>query len=343
VDASNFDIVKAVQYGAVDRVIELIEGGYDPNQRDHENVTLLHWSAINNRKEVVQYLLSKGSEIDAIGGDLQSTPMHWATRQGHLSMVVLLLNSGADASILDGEGCNCLHLAAQFGHTAIAAFLIAKGEEINATDASGMTALMWSAYRISTNDPTRLLITLGASLNLSDHKHKNTALHWAVYSRNSNAVSLLLKAGADTTITNGVGDTPLDMAKKLQISWLMPRLCEVVQEKEDSKSSSMWSRLKNDKQIRYWSMMSAPFLVYFWLGYTFHSDMTYLSKLISLLLLLLAVILASRYIFDDRLHHILPISIYLATKIWLYITFFVFLMPGLSASHVNMAVVNANI
>lgn len=313
-------------------MIELIEGGYDPNQRDHENVTLLHWSAINNRKEVVQYLLSKGAEINAIGGDLQSTPMHWATRQGHLSMVVLLLNSDADATIFDGEGCNCLHLAAQFGHTAIVAFLISKGEEINGTDVNGMTALMWSAYRISTNDPTRLLITLGASLNLTDSKHKNTALHWAVYSRNSNAVSLLLKAGADINITNGVGDTPMDMAKKLQISWLMPRLSEVVQEKEVKDSKNFLFRLKNDKQVRYWAMMSAPFLVYYVLGFTFNSDMTYVSKLITLLLLLLSVVLASRFIFDDRLHHVLPISIYLATKFWMYVTFFIFLMPGMIQS-----------
>lgn len=327
-DASQFDIVKAAQYGALDRVIELVEGGIDANERDHENVTLLHWSAINNRKEVVQYLLSKGAEINAIGGDLQSTPLHWATRQGHLSMVVLLLNNGADASIFDGEGCNCLHLAAQFGHTAIVAFLISKGEEINATDVNGMTALMWSAYRISTNDPTRLLITLGASLNLVDSKHKNTALHWAVYSRNSNAVSLILKAGADITIANGAGDTALEMANKLQISWLMPRLSEVAQEKEIRESGSVLFRLKNDKQVRSWAMMSAPFLVYYVLGFTFNSDMTYVSKLMTLLLLLLFVLLASRFVFDDRLHHVLPISIYLATKFWMYVTFFIFIMPG---------------
>lgn len=91
-----------------------------------------------------------GAEVNAVGGDLQSTSLHWATRQGHLSMVVLLMQHGADPSILDGEGCNCLHLAAQFGHTAIVAYLVAKGQEINTPDSNGMTAIMWSAYRIST-------------------------------------------------------------------------------------------------------------------------------------------------------------------------------------------------
>ena len=49
-DASTFDIVKATQYGARERVEELVEGGFDVNQRDEENVTLLHWAAINNRQ-----------------------------------------------------------------------------------------------------------------------------------------------------------------------------------------------------------------------------------------------------------------------------------------------------
>ncbi len=42
--------------------------------------------------------------MDAIGGELCSSPLHWATRQGHLSMVVLLVQHGADPNICDGEG-----------------------------------------------------------------------------------------------------------------------------------------------------------------------------------------------------------------------------------------------
>ena len=34
--------------------------GYDVNHRDPENVTLLHWASINNRIEIVKYLIVKG-------------------------------------------------------------------------------------------------------------------------------------------------------------------------------------------------------------------------------------------------------------------------------------------
>ena len=53
-DYKNFDIVRATQYGVLERCMELIEGGFDVNQVDTENVSLLHWAAINNRTEIVK-------------------------------------------------------------------------------------------------------------------------------------------------------------------------------------------------------------------------------------------------------------------------------------------------
>lgn len=51
-------------------------------------------------------------------------------------MVVQLMKYGADPSLIDGEGCSCVHLAAQFGHTSIVAYLIAKGQVGNADTAA---------------------------------------------------------------------------------------------------------------------------------------------------------------------------------------------------------------
>jgi len=53
-DYQNFDIVRAAQYGVLERCIELIDGGCDVNQPDAENVSVLHWAAINNRLEIVR-------------------------------------------------------------------------------------------------------------------------------------------------------------------------------------------------------------------------------------------------------------------------------------------------
>lgn len=98
---------------------ELVDAGYNVNERDSETVTLLHWAAINNRKEIMFFLIEKGAEVDAVGGELNATPLHWSTRQGHLDAAVILMNAGADPTLRDAEGCSCIHLAAQFGHTAL--------------------------------------------------------------------------------------------------------------------------------------------------------------------------------------------------------------------------------
>jgi len=63
------------------RCRELVEkGGIDLNKGDEENITVLHWAAINNRIPVVSYFLQKGADVNAIGGELKSPAIHWATR-----------------------------------------------------------------------------------------------------------------------------------------------------------------------------------------------------------------------------------------------------------------------
>lgn len=136
-----------LQYGIYTRCEQLLNEGFDVNQRDTENITLLHWAAINCRMEIIKLYIERGAIVDAIGGELNSTPLHWATRQGHLNVVVYLMSQGADPTLRDGEGCTPIHLAAQFGYTSIVAYLLAKGINPDLQDKNGMTPLMWSACR----------------------------------------------------------------------------------------------------------------------------------------------------------------------------------------------------
>lgn len=53
-DYSNYDIIRAVQFGIMARVYELVEGGLNVNEMDRENVSILHWAAINNRLDIVK-------------------------------------------------------------------------------------------------------------------------------------------------------------------------------------------------------------------------------------------------------------------------------------------------
>ena len=130
-DYSQLNAVKATQYGVLDRLKELIESNQtDPNKPDSENVSLLHWAAINNRLDIAQYLVSLGCYIDPIGGELESTPLNWAARSGHAQMLIYLMQNGADPHLFDLEGYSTIHLATMFGHSIVVAYLLAKGIDV---------------------------------------------------------------------------------------------------------------------------------------------------------------------------------------------------------------------
>ncbi|CAG9860947.1 unnamed protein product [Phyllotreta striolata] len=328
-DYSGFDIVKATQYGAFSRVKQLVEGGHDVNKRDSENVTLLHWASINNRKDIINYLIDKGAEVDAVGGELGATPLHWATRQGHLGSVVLLIHNGADGAVWDAEGLSCVHLAAQFGHTALVAYFVAKGLSPDLPDRSGMTPLMHAAWKICTLDPARLLLTLGASPNLTDHQG-NTALHWAIMARNALAVStLILQSSASLYVSNNRGETPVKMLQtQLSNIWIAPKVAEIVKESSTgSNSNGLIRRIAADKKIRHWCMAGTPFMAFYLAGAILSANLIAIIKVFLLICLYVVIHYSAQIFCDDKSMALLPITIYLSTKMWFYVTWLIYIAP----------------
>ncbi|KAL3266235.1 hypothetical protein HHI36_010416 [Cryptolaemus montrouzieri] len=335
-DYSGFDIVKATQYGAFARVKELIDAGYNVNERDSETVTLLHWAAINNRKEIMAFFIDKGAEVDAVGGELNATPLHWATRQGHLEAIVILMNSGADPTLRDAEGCSCIHLASQFGHTALVAYFIARGVSPDLIDRGGMTPLMWSCWKVCNLDPTRLLLTLGASPNIPDHQG-NTALHWAILARNTSAISLLIVQGkASLNASNRRGDTPLNMLQsQIGSTWVGTKVRDKIRDNiHASKSKAFLIKIIKDKRLKWWCMVGTPFLAFYLAGAILSTSLLVIIKFFFLVCLYIVIHYAGQILYDDRLMALLPVNIYLATKIWMYFTWLIYIMPfvGLNAN-----------
>lgn len=321
-DYSGFDIVKATQYGAITRVRELVDSGWDVNQPDSETVTLLHWAAINNRRDIISFLLERGAMVDAVGGELNATPLHWATRQGHLGACVQLMQAGADPSLRDTEGCSCIHIAAQFGHTAICAYFIARGINPDLQDRAGMTALMWAAWKVQALDPVRLLMTLGANPSTFDHTHGNTALHWSILARNTVCISsLIFKGKASLDIPNLRGDTPLKMLQQhVGSAWLGDKITEKIkdltqQQNHAKRGRRCLLRLKSDKRLHFWTMVSLPFLFFYGTGQIISINTFFIIKIFLVACLYAIGSTIGRWILDDQLLTLLPLSIYLATKV----------------------------
>ncbi|XP_026679261.1 palmitoyltransferase Hip14-like [Diaphorina citri] len=325
-----FDIVKATQNGALERCKELVEAGQDVNEPDSETVTLLHWAAINNRIEIMKYFISQGAIVDAIGGDLQATPLHWATRQGHLDSVVLLIQHGADPTLMDSEGSTCIHQAAQFGHTRIVAYLVAKGINVNLQDRNGMTALMWSAYKVFSLDPTRLLITFGASTTIQDKIHGNVALHWAIYAKNHVAITTLVSHTSSLEIPNAQGLTPFMLLEEnIGAPWLGKATVDKITELKDhyNTQQNIIHRFSKSKTTRARYMFALPFVMFGLIGFIFQAQIAYMAKLALFISLYIVMQVIGTVMFDERLFKILPLPVYFATKFWIYITWLFWITP----------------
>lgn len=69
------------QAGDVAKITELLDSdGAAANDRDPEGISALHWAAMNSHTSLCKLLLDRGAEVDAVGGELQATPLHWAAR-----------------------------------------------------------------------------------------------------------------------------------------------------------------------------------------------------------------------------------------------------------------------
>ena len=98
-----------------DEVSLLLDAGASVRARDEHLKTPLHVAAASNNREAVAVLLDRGADINA--QDWKSwTPLHRAVERGADSPVVrLLLERGADASLLDMHGKSAADLADEHG------------------------------------------------------------------------------------------------------------------------------------------------------------------------------------------------------------------------------------
>ena len=87
--------------GHMDVLKILLEPGPKKDQKNADGRTLLHGAAISGTKEIVQFV--DDSDIDARDHAFK-TPMHYAAENGHAAMVQALLERNANIDALDEQG-----------------------------------------------------------------------------------------------------------------------------------------------------------------------------------------------------------------------------------------------
>jgi hypothetical protein len=74
-------------------------------------------------------------------------------------------------------------------------------------------------------------------------------------------------------------------------------------------------------------MVGTPFMAFYIAGSILGTNLIILIKLFLLVCLYIVLHYAGQILYDDRLMALLPLSIYLSTKLWMYFTWFIYIMP----------------
>lgn len=159
---------------------------------------------------LVTYLISSGCSQN------KAKALHEAVIDGDSTKVVSLLDDGVDVNVIY-KGGTALYLAAYEGHLNLVNVLLNRGANVDAKDDPyGNTALGAAVYK---NDRSivKRLIEAGADVNMRD-RDGFTTLMIAVANADDEIVMDLLEAGADPNVRDRQNRTALQWARDLSKS-----------------------------------------------------------------------------------------------------------------------------
>jgi ankyrin repeat protein len=228
-------------FGTSRELESLLDGGLAPNTKTENGTSLLMASILDPEK--VQILIARGADVKArsasehdaltiacayrgtarsvqllldAGAEVQppehlrtrNTPLVFASMTGDMENVKLLIARGARPTE------KALSQAVTFGDPQVVEALIAAGADvIGLKDSSGVNLLHWAAI---TDRPAMVPILVKAHVPINDMDDNGfTPLMYAatIDFGDDEVLKALLKAGADKSIRNYEGRTPLAQAK----------------------------------------------------------------------------------------------------------------------------------
>jgi ankyrin repeat protein len=179
-------------------------------QRKHP--TMLHEAAGENALEAVRRMLALGLDVNAM---TSRTPLHEAALHGHIEMVKLLIEHGADPTIRDPYyHAPPIGWADYNGHADMVEFLKTQPLDIFAAAAFGEIGQLEALLDADPSLLDRRFESLRRSGAPSPDRDWLTPLGFAILNHRADAAALLVGRGADRSIRDASGRSYGDLARE---------------------------------------------------------------------------------------------------------------------------------
>jgi ankyrin repeat protein len=233
------EVLRATRHGDVKRLKEIFVR--HPEAREatgHMGRRPLHVAVQAGKLDVVRFLLEAGAQVDGTR-ERGDTPLFWAPSA---EIAETLIRAGASLHAKDFGGREPIHWAAQFARPDVIRVLLDHGCDVNVPDATRHTPLHWATgaaafiHICDMTDPraldcVQLLLERGADVNARGSEG-NIPLHGVAVMPVMDQrlidgtlkfpptipatilaiVRLLLEHGADPSVSNNEGVSPLSLA-----------------------------------------------------------------------------------------------------------------------------------
>lgn len=210
----------AAQAGQLAACEVILGAGAPPDTPDVAKArTPLHLAAAHGHLELCRALLAHRAAVGA--RDVDGVDMlHCAARCGSALLCELALSWGAAVNATDGDGWCALHEAARWGDGELTEVLLRRGADAHARTNDGESPLHVVPGGYAEREVVEVLLMFRANVHAVDYDGE-TPLHAAVKAGDDNLVGAFLSAGSDANSKSKTGATPLDLARKDEIRWLL--------------------------------------------------------------------------------------------------------------------------
>jgi ankyrin repeat protein len=153
--------------------------------------------------------------LDAEDGGVGRTPLMLASRQGHVGVVRWLLRKGAAINEADLADQTALLYACEEGRAPVVSLLLERGADPTIANYAGRTPLMVASCD-GHLEVVRLLLGHPSAKMIINHRENDgeTALWRACKYGHGGVARALLEIGADPTIADNEGTTPVAISKQ---------------------------------------------------------------------------------------------------------------------------------